>query len=499
MNNKGKVATVKIINEVQCAIIGLHPAEYEILWDTYGIMTKGAHFKPAVKARRWDGKIRFFSKGGLTYINLLPEILPELKRMGYTFKLIDKRTAGKLVFPEVQADYFAEFGLELGDHQVEALHAISQYGNGIILAGTGAGKTLITAAICDVIASQNGVKNVVIVPNKDLITQTRIELEEHGVNTGEYSGTEKNLEGDTVVSTWQALQNNPSVLGQFHSLILDECHLVTGKVIQSLLEEHANHISFRIALTGTLHKDECDRMTMRCQLGDVLYTVPAKTLIDKGWLAKLKIIMVTLKETLESEYKVYLAKPGTVKVAFKEFAKAFMPDYDSERAFLSGKEVRNEFIADLVYSLSQRPKGNTFVLVKNVAHGKALSAMIPGSVFVYGKDKSTVRKKIYEAFDKNDNLVVLSTYQLASTGLNIKRIFHLVMVDAGKNFTGVIQTIGRALRKAHDKDAVEVYDLHSNLKFARRHANERKGFYAESEYETVQTVLDYEQKYKQID
>jgi len=71
---------------------------------------------------------------------------------------------------------------------------------------------------------------------------------------------------------------------------------------------------------------------------------------------------------------------------------------------------------------------------------------------------------------------------VASTGINIVRIFNLVLFEAGKSFTRVIQSIGRGIRVAPDKDFVNVYDVCSNCKFSKRHLTKRKKFYAEAEY-----------------
>lgn len=502
MTTSNKTVTIKILNEIKCVIIGLRREEYHFFFEKYGMFTKGYQFQIQYKLRRWDGKTRFFNENGLTYIHLLDEIVPLIKDMGYGFKLIDKRTSSAFYMPEIDETYFQEFGITLAPHQVGAINAIAAAGNGIILAGTGAGKSIATAAICDLATKHNGAKNVVIVPNKDLITQTRLEIQQFGIKVGEYSGSNKDVSGDTVVSTWQALQNNPTILSLFNSIIVDECHGVTGKVLKGLLEEHAGHIGFRIALTGTLQEDDTDLMTMRCILGTVLHTTLASELIDNGWLASLNIKQRCLVESFAKEYAEYLDTPlkeGQKRLKLKQFIDSYLPDYEAERAFLGNRRIRNEFIADLIYGLSIKPKGNTFVMVKNVAQGKKLASMIEGAVFVYGADKSKVRKKIYDAFAENDNLVVISTYQLASTGLNIKRMFHMVMIDAGKSFTSVIQTIGRSLRKAHDKEEVTVYDLYSNIKYSRRHAKKRKEFYEEQGYAVTDQPMDYMKLYNEIE
>ena len=70
----------------------------------------------------------------------------------------------------------------------------------------------------------------------------------------------------------------------------------------------------------------------------------------------------------------------------------------------------------------------------------------------------------------------------AAVGINIPRIFNLVLVEPGKSFVRVIQSIGRGIRKAEDKDHVQIWDITSTCKFAKRHLTKRKAFYKEANY-----------------
>jgi len=58
----------------------------------------------------------------------------------------------------------------------------------------------------------------------------------------------------------------------------------------------------------------------------------------------------------------------------------------------------------------------------------------------------------------------------------------LVLVEPGKSFVRVIQSIGRGIRKAKDKDHVEIWDITSSCKFSKRHLTKRKAFYKEANY-----------------
>jgi superfamily II DNA or RNA helicase len=55
----------------------------------------------------------------------------------------------------------------------------------------------------------------------------------------------------------------------------------------------------------------------------------------------------------------------------------------------------------------------------------------------------------------------------------------------------VIQSIGRGLRKARDKDKINVYDIHSDLPHAKRHAALRKKHYTKKQYAHKDSKVDY--------
>ncbi len=94
---------------------------------------------------------------------------------------------------------------------------------------------------------------------------------------------------------------------------------------------------------------------------------------------------------------------------------------------------------------------------------------------------------------ESEGKVIIATYGVASVGINLPRIFNLVLLEPGKSFVRVIQSIGRGIRKAKDKDFVQVWDICSSAKFSKRHLTERKKFYREAEYPFNITKVDYQQ------
>ena len=67
-----------------------------------------------------------------------------------------------------------------------------------------------------------------------------------------------------------------------------------------------------------------------------------------------------------------------------------------------------------------------------------LAELIPDSTFVSGSVKVKDRKETYDEIKEEDNKVIIATYGVASVGLNIPRIFNLVLIEPGKSFVRVI-------------------------------------------------------------
>jgi superfamily II DNA or RNA helicase len=156
-------------------------------------------------------------------------------------------------------------------------------------------------------------------------------------------------------------------------------------------------------------------------------------------------------------------------------------EYQDELKYLTETEGRLDYMSKLVTSVNET--GNTLVLVDRIATGKLLTERLGDrAVFVSGSTKAKNRKQEYDDVAISDDKIIVATYGVAAVGINIPRIFNLVLVEPGKSFVRVIQSIGRGIRKAEDKDFVQIWDITSTCKFAKRHLTKRKAFYREANY-----------------
>jgi len=483
-----RTATIIIKDEVNIKIEGLELDARKKLVNTFKYEIPGARYLPAVRLGRWDGKVAYFQLGGSTYTNLLPEIVPILESFNYDIILDDQRDySTSFTFERVTEETFAHLNwgkghpmegqpIKLRDYQVEIINNFLENPQSIQEVATGAGKTIMTAALsqrCEV----HG-RTIVIVPNKSLVTQTEKDYRGLGLDVGVYFGDRKEWGKTHTICTWQSLnillKNTKTgadvTIQDFIEgvvcVMVDEVHMAKADALKTLLTGVMSRIPIRWGLTGTVPKEPYEFQALKASLGPVINQLSASELQDRGVLAQCHVNVVQL-------------------IDHAEFA-----NYQSELKFLLEDKDRLAVIAALVGKV--KATGNTLVLVDRVAAGHALVELLGDrAVFVSGATKGTKRDEEYAEVADVDDKIIVATYGVAAVGINIPRIFNLVLVEPGKSFVRVIQSIGRGIRKAEDKDHVEIWDVTSTCKFAKRHLTKRKVFYREANYPFTQEKLEW--------
>lgn len=505
-----KSATITIINETKAKIDGLDSYDLTQLYNKYAIFAKNYFFSPKYKLKQWDGKINFFTSQGHVSALLLEDIVPFLVQHQYSLEVVDNRIPPKKWPKPIDKDVFNHIlhaktkkPTELRYYQVDAVNSLIEGSNGILLASTGAGKTLITAAMAYSF-NEVDMRTLIIVPDESLARQTAEEMLHYELDTGLYIGKVKDTEHTNIVATWQSLKNLPAYIKEFDCVIVDETHGARGPILKNLLIEYATNVPFRYGLTGTLPEDPCDKMQVHSALGPIRYEIPAHKLIDEGILATINIDVIELTEDFTDEYKQFVElelNGDSSIISYSEFVDEYFADYDAERSFLRKSPLRNEWISNLIIDCQDQPKGNVLVITDSVALTRILGDLIPGSYVVNGQDvaKAADRKVIYKEFDTRNDVVMIATSKLCSTGIDIPRIHYVIMIDLGKSFIKIIQTIGRGARKADDKDSIKAIDISSNLKYAKKHVKERIKHYKNAKYPFKKFSIDYVKQIKMED
>jgi superfamily II DNA or RNA helicase len=249
-------------------------------------------------------------------------------------------------------------------------------------------------------------------------------------------------------------------------VIVDEVHMAKADALKTLLTGVMARVPIRWGLTGTVPKEKFESQSLLVSLGPVISKLSASELQDRGVLAQCHVNIVQLIDHVEYS------------------------NYQSELKYLLEESGRLDTIADLVRRVNET--GNTLVLVDRTECGRQLVARLgEKAVFVSGATKGTKRQEEYDEVADATDKIIVATYGVAAVGINIPRIFNLVLIEPGKSFVRVIQSIGRGIRKAEDKDHVQIWDITSTCKFAKRHLTKRKAFYKEANYPFSAEKLDW--------
>jgi len=441
-----------------------------------------ARYHPAFKLGRWDGMVSLFGLGGNGYLNQMEKILEILGKLGIQIEEIDDlRNKHNLSFTKVTETYWADQGkvwpkghpqegqpIMLRDYQVDAINNFLENPQSLQEIATGAGKTITTATLsqlCEKIG-----RTIVIVPNKSLVEQTEEDFIAVDLDVGVYYGDRKDLNKTHTICTWQSLnildkksknhEQDIVSLAEFldgvKAIIVDEVHQAKAEVLKNLLTQNMCNAPIRWGLTGTVPKEKFESESIFASIGPVVGGIKAHELQEKGVLSNCHVNVTQL-------------------IDLKEFT-----SYAEELKYLVTDEDRMIYISKLIKAVSQ--SGNTLVLVNRIDSGKFLVNELEDAVFISGEVKTKDRKDEYDEIKTSDNKIIVATYGVAAVGINIPRIFNLVLLEPGKSFVRVIQSIGRGIRKAEDKDFVQIWDITSTCKYAKRHLTERKKFYKEAKY-----------------
>ena len=114
---------------------------------------------------------------------------------------------------------------------------------------------------------------------------------------------------------------------------------------------------------------------------------------------------------------------------------------------------------DVVTRLAKSMSGRTLILVDRIAHGDALNNLLPGSLWVRGKDNQQTRKGVIQQLQKSKNdVIAIATQQIFNTGINVHPN-NLINAAGGVADHMIIQRMGRGLRTASDKERLNYYDF----------------------------------------
>lgn len=339
---------------------------------------------------------------------------------------------------------------------------------------TSSGKSVTISMLCEFMRRQ-GKKGLLLVPNINLLTQFKDDISSYNLtelfdNTHLIGGgnKERHFDNSLTISTWQSLQErfgHNLDLSEIDYVINDEVHKFSSLVSSDIVMKTVN-CQYKWGFTGTIPENPLQKMQLFGMFGLPKTYITARELIDRGLATPIKINSLIMKYSLE-ERKI-INECGTFPKKLK---------------FIKEHEQRNQVITNLTSRL--RDRGNTLLLFSHTEHGKTLFLDIMkkihpdvevlnknitgkksfefqkeyGIFFLNGEDDPKTRELTRKILEDYENAILVANYQLLSTGVNIKRLFNLVLGSPLKSYTTVTQSIGRMMRKHDTKLEANVYDI----------------------------------------
>jgi len=420
----------------------------------------GFEYTTAHRLYGWDGKRCLLKKDSTAPSGCIYRIFSFLTGIGHAVEIVFENNFEPSGKSEV-------LDLTLADFQVEAVNRAIQYRYGIIHAPVRAGKT---AVIASVINKINHYPIWVITNGKDLVLQTKADLERHlGKKIGSFSEGQYQCE-DIVVSSYQALSSifreNVSDKMRYRNdeiekaivstkvLLLDECHHAFAPKNSKCIKRFIN-VGYRIGLSGTPKPDKMHPIQLEETIGCVIYKVHYKKLIESGRLATPHVYLYDLP--------------------YAWFSKRLTEFNDIYESNVVENEFRNKFIAQLVAKL-RKEKKTAFVMIRRLDHGPILRALIPGSVFVHGTIDSERRKSLYASLQNKKITCIIGS--VGKEGLNIPTLDAVINAEGYKSSVSVTQKM-RSLTATDGKSIGIIIDFMDKGKYLRKHSLRRQKQYME--------------------
>ena len=408
---------------------------------------------PGLARRVGQRGVRTFDAGlGIFLTGLLPALKHRLRELGIQAHETDDR-----VNRGSRHAWKLQPGVTLRGYQHACVRAALRHDRGIIAAGTGAGKTLIGAALI----AELGVSTIWVTTTRILLEQAAADLERYlGARPAVFGGG-RQQQGELTVALVQALDRRPDLVasGRYGLLIFDEGHHAAARTYCATclrLDARRNYF-----LTAVPERETEDQVVLDAVTGGVIASVPASDLVAQHWLCPLEIRFTPIAIT-----------GAMTELRWETVYKRFLVENDA----------RNQQIVDDARRYADAGE-SVLVLVDRIAHGQLLlAAGLDDAVFVNGRLPARELAQRVADFAAGRCPVLIATASLFAEGVNIEGTSCIIYAAGLRSRTRTLQAVGRGMRLAPGKDRCLYQDYWDDDDLGRlvAHSQRRREVLAEA-------------------
>ncbi len=414
-------------------------------------------YKDARKYGRWVGKrikprLYFYEEAeeGFSFPRGLTGRAIELcnKLTGQRPEIVDRRRS------------LAEVGIKfqgiLRPYQHRAVQDILRKHFGVLVAGTGSGKTVMALAVI----GARKQPTLILVHTKELLYQWQerirefLDVEAGLIGDGVFSV--RNVTIGIVNSVRKHLISLPASFGQ---IIVDECHRVPASLFTEVVT--AFDCRYTLGLSATAYRRE-DGMTplIYYYMGEKVHQIVAGELEAVGAVLRPEFV----QNQTGFEYR-------------------FRGEYQALMTALTSDEGRNRQIVADILSEARAGFGIVLVVSDRVAHCERLAEMLAEQgvevQVLTGRLAADKRSEIVGMVRREECRVLISTLQLVGEGFDAAGLTTLFLTTPIKFSGRLRQVVGRVLRPAKGKKARVIDYCDSKVGVLRTSAAKRLQLYQE--------------------
>ena len=325
-------------------------------------------------------------------------------------------------------------------------------------------------------------------------------------------GKESSFDTFLTITTWQSLMNKREVLARADFILCDEVHKYSSEMTSEIVRESSN-AKYKWGVTGTMPEDPGAKLMLIGIFGAPKRYIRACELIERGLATPVEIISFVFKYQ-DNDKRLFSCLPKgqyvkqlgfikeheqrnkfitdlTLKVkntgnslllgshtahlkeTFISLMSAMYPGVVVENKHITGKKSFEFQCKYGIYFLNGEDDALTRELTRKILEEKHYIFEFEDSEPVHYNENDLFEGVLVKDLVKDDSLykelniknitlrneILVSNYQLLSTGISIKRLFNLIMFSPLKSYTTITQSIGRGLRLHPDKKVFRCFDL----------------------------------------
>jgi superfamily II DNA or RNA helicase len=438
--------------------------------DHFTYKVKDYYWSPKYQAGVWNGKTCFIAANGTFPYGLLPDFLRKHKASFPDVKLkVDDEVKGFFTGDDFELKF--DLSLYPRPYQKESVEYCLKYTKGIIRSATASGKSLVISYIIKNLMDNRDVTHVrravVIVPSKFLVEQFYTDMGEYGLNQNYIGRIHSDIKEQkdewtraVVLTTWQTLKNNTDNLKDYDVIIGDECHGVKAHELKKIFSKC--FARYRFGFTGTMPTHPVEEFNTKSFIGPVLREYPSGLLAEQGYISKCNVKVINI-----------------------EYSNQHQGSYIE----IKSEVFNNKYRLNLIEDITNNVDDNILLLVGLIKEGRLLETMLKRKskkkvMFLSGKDSVALREEWRQKMMTRKDIALIATYGIFQQGINIPSLKYASLVAPYKSKIRVLQSIGRTLRLAENKedDGAFIFDFIDDVKYLRKHGKSRIKFYESEDF-----------------